>query len=185
MNFEDIPTEIWDGVYEKWSVAEWNSALWTSCELCNYLYSKFGNMYCSNCPLPYTGYCCDGTIICSKLHISFGDIYDTQSWKQRVGQFLDLIYPYTSKGCIKYIEEITPKYIKSLIYKYGGDAGLSEENIIHMCIYKHSKRTNDPTFDKLPVGVLRKIRDILNMETNARDGLLDTRVITKYTVKDE
>jgi len=90
----DVPGEVWDRVYEKWTLALWNGwddQLWNSCKLCQWILSE--DLTCRQCPLVENGWCDEGSWYHSRLCCS--DIDDVFEWREDVIDFLEFIRPYT------------------------------------------------------------------------------------------
>ena len=116
IGYKDVPTTVWDAVYEKWETAlrdGWDSSLWHGCPLCKHVYGctlfrKAGRRLnlistqaiCRTCPL-YDEWCADSAFA-SRLNVSFHHpsvpLYSEEAWKERVVEFLKFIKPYTSGG---------------------------------------------------------------------------------------
>ena len=114
--YKDVPTIVWDAVYEKWGTAlrvGWNPHLWDGCNLCEYVYGytlfrKVGRRFglisaktlCRTCPL--YGEWCKDSAFASRLNISFHHpsvpLYSKEAWKERVVEFLNVVKPWTSRG---------------------------------------------------------------------------------------
>ncbi len=116
LRYKDVPTTVWDTVYEKWETAlrvGWTSSLWDGCALCKHVYGRtwyrevgrlFGlistNALCSTCPL--YGVWCKDSAFRSRLNISYHHsdvpLRSVEAWKGSVVEFLKFIKPYTSGG---------------------------------------------------------------------------------------
>jgi len=93
LSLSDIPLEILESVYQKWSKAiegGWKNRLWKRCALCDYCNKYVEERYggCVVCPLPPTFFCC-GDSKRSVLHI---DAHNSEEeWKQTVDALLKFL----------------------------------------------------------------------------------------------
>jgi len=94
LRLSDIPLEVLESVYQKWSKAiehGWGDRLWTQCALCIYCnehqrqHHKFNG--CNICPLPPTFFCKNNDV--SELHINAHN--SEEEWKQAVEEFLKFL----------------------------------------------------------------------------------------------
>ena len=98
IDMEEVPTEIWDGVREKWIQAlinGWNEErLWNGCDLCTWCNSV--QCGCHRCPLRSDGWCTNSGKR-SKLNYNYRMDYSDKKrlyWEERVREFIKFIDPY-------------------------------------------------------------------------------------------
>ncbi len=97
----DVPSHVWDSVYEKWRNAYldgWNrSELWSGCSLCKFVNSR--KRVCNDCPLYEDGWC-RTYLNSSKISIEyheFAGYRDENIWRSRIQDFLVFLKPYCTE----------------------------------------------------------------------------------------
>lgn len=111
INMEDVPHEVWDEVYAKWSRlldVGWTPHAWTGCSLCVWMANETGvgimrDVDCEMCPI-YEDEWCRSLPEDSKINPEYdlseydpGGMCDIEHWEDRVKAFMEFIKPYCSK----------------------------------------------------------------------------------------
>jgi len=107
IEIEDVPHEVCDEIYAKWSRlldVGWTPSAWTGCSLCAWMANELGvsrmrDVDCELCPI-YEDEWCRSLSEDSKIHMDYADCMQGSSgdgWRGRVEKFLMFIKPYCSK----------------------------------------------------------------------------------------
>ena len=89
---EEVPSWIWNYVYNKWHNAletGWHPELWNRCAMCNWLNPE--ELKCVMCPLNPCW--CRSKPSLSRLHIDY-NYGDEEAWRDDVIRFLMNIKPF-------------------------------------------------------------------------------------------